>query len=243
MLAIFLLVGFNPISSQSKNDTIKNFKNTIRTNITNPMLFGEKYNVIGYERVTWRNQSVSFNVGRFALPKFSSPVADSLKLLTDFKDKGFTFAIDYRFYLKKENKYSAPRGVYVGPYYSFNSLERENTWLLNTSGTSETLVTNMDLNINLIGAQMGYQFVIRNRLAIDLIFFGPGVWFYSVKTSIDTSLDPEEEAMIFENINEMLAAKFPGHEILITPGDQERKSSVQLTSAGFRYLIHLGFRF
>lgn len=206
------------------------------------MLFGEKYNVIGYERVFKNNQSISFSAGRFSLPRFAINT-DSLSLKRDYTEKGYTFVADYRFYLKNENKYSAPRGVYLGPYYSFNYLQRINSWSLNTADMTGNLETNLRLNANLVGAQMGYQFVIKNRLSIDLIFFGPGVWFYSVKTKINTPLTAEDEAMVFEKLNELLAAKFPGHEITINPGEKQRSGSFRTSSAGFRYLIHLGFRF
>jgi hypothetical protein len=105
------------------------------------------------------------------------------------------------------------------------------------------LETNMRLNANLVGAQMGYQFVLWNRLSVDCIFMGPGVWFYSIKTKISTNLDAEQEALIFEKLNEILAEKLPGHEITINPGDKQKTGSFRTTSGGFRYLIQMGFRF
>jgi hypothetical protein len=229
------------IPCSAQKDTVKNFKNTIHINITNPMLFGDKYNVIGYERVFKNNQSVSFGMGRFSLPGFGFIDYDSLELKKGYSEKGFTFIAEYRFYLKKENKYSAPRGIYVGPYYSYNYLERTNSWSLNN--VSNNLETNMKFNANLVGAQMGYQFVFWNRLSLDLVFMGPGVWFYSIKTKISTTLDAEQEALLFEKINELLAAKLPGHEITINPGDKQKTGSFHTTSGGWRYLIQLGFRF
>jgi hypothetical protein len=72
---------------------------------------------------------------------------------------------------------------------------------------------------------------------------GPGVWFYNLRTSVNTNLDPDDENMLLEKLNEMLAAKFPGHEILIPSGDLQKTGSVTTQTAGFRYLLHLGFRF
>jgi hypothetical protein len=242
LLLSFYLCSFS-LNGQIKKDSAKTLKNTIRINLTNPMLFGERYTVVGYERVIGQHQSFSVDIGRFSLPRFVSPRLDSLQLKYGTTDKGFTFAADYRFYLKKENKYNAPRGVFLGPYYSFNYLERTNTWSLNTSSISQELETNLRLNANLVGAQMGYQFVIKNRLSIDLILFGPGVWFYSVKTKISTNLSADDESLVFEKINEFLAAKLPGHELTINPGEKVRSGSFRTSSGGFRYLIHLGFRF
>lgn len=243
LFILTIFIGYSPVNGQVKKDSVKNFKNTIRTNITNPLLFGKNYNVIGYERVVSKNQSISFNIGRFSLPTFSSFSGDSLGLQRGSTDKGFTFAVDYRFYLKKENRYGAPRGIYVGPYYSFNSLVRDNTWTLNTANMKGDVESTIRLNANLVGAQMGYQFIIKNRVTIDLIFMGPGVWFYSLRTKLNTTLDPEDEALLFEKINGFLASKLPGHDITISPGEKNRSGSIRLSSFGFRYVIHLGFRF
>jgi len=245
-IALFVFLSF-PWSSRSfcqvQNDTTKTFRNTIRFNITNPLLLGDKYNVIGYERILARHQSISANIGRFSLPKFISINTDSLKLRKKYIDKGFTFAIDYRFYLRKENRYVAPRGIYIGPYYSFNYFERENSWSMNTANMTGDINSNIRLNLNLVGAQMGYQFVIKNRVALDLILVGPGIWFYNVRTRLSINFDPEDESLLYEKINEILAAKLPGHEILINSGKFKKNSSFSTYSAGFRYIVHIGFRF
>ena len=72
---------------------------------------------------------------------------------------------------------------------------------------------------------------------------GPGVWFYNLSTKISTTLDPADESLLYDKINEILAAKLPGHELLIGQGGFSKKGSVQASSLGFRYMINLGFRF
>ncbi|HSH20929.1 MAG TPA: hypothetical protein VLA03_10775, partial [Draconibacterium sp.] len=145
----------------------KERKNTIHINITNPLLISNKYQTIGYERILPHNQSFTVNVGTFSLPRFTNGrLADSLGLNTASKDKGFHFSTDYRFYLTKENKYSAPRGVYLAPYYTYNHLGRENSW--NIDGHVDKVYTDLKLNIHTIGAEMGYQFVFWDRIALDL---------------------------------------------------------------------------
>jgi len=235
-----LLLG---VSGHEKSDSTKFFKNTIRTNITNPMIFGDQYKVLGYERVLFDYQTISLNVGIMGLPKFTSIDSDTLALQGDSNDKGFTFAMDYRFYLKNENKHAAPRGVYIGPYYSYINFNRVNTWALNLDSFTGDLKTDMDLKMNLVGLQLGYQFIIKKRLAIDLVLAGPGIWFYNLETSISTTLSDEDAAQIFDKLNEVLASKFPGHELAINPGKYEKKGSVRASSPGYRMMINLGFRF
>jgi hypothetical protein len=243
LLVITFCICILPLHGQNSKDSTKVFKNTIRINLTNPMLFGNRNNIFGYERVLTDHQSFTVNVGRFLLPKLVNINTGSLELVNEQKEQGYTFAFDYRFYLRKENKYAAPRGVYVGPYYGFIHFQRDNTWHMNTATLVGDVNTNMRINMNMVGAQLGYQFIIKKRVAIDMILMGPGVWFYSLKTKLGTTLNPDDEALLFNKINELLAAKLPGHEIVIQPGTYENKGSVKATSAGFRYVVHVGFRF
>ena len=145
MCIILLITGLSTVSCYSQEDGLKNYKNTVSVNISNPMLFGEKYNVIGYERVIKDYQTVSGSIGRFAFPKFFDLFNDSVGIKNDYHDHGFHIAFDYRFYLKNENKYSAPRGIYLGPYYAFNYLARELTWDLNTSNYTGEVKSNTNL--------------------------------------------------------------------------------------------------
>jgi hypothetical protein len=66
--------------AQEKAEKIDVRKNTIKLNLTNPMIFGGKAIVIGYERVLSPNRSFSIDIGTMALPSFGSgSVNDSLK--------------------------------------------------------------------------------------------------------------------------------------------------------------------
>src|SRR5678816_1432317 len=99
-------------------------KNTIYLNFTNRIIFNDAF-IIGYERVLKPNRTFSVNFGTISLPRFTDKSNnDSVQLLGGSGNKGFHFSADYRFYLSKENKYEAPRGVYLGPYYAFNYAER-----------------------------------------------------------------------------------------------------------------------
>ena len=134
LLLLMAGIAFRPCSGQEKDSVkvYKNLKNTVRINLTNPMIFGDRFNVFGYERVINDYQTVSVGMGRFSFPKFSLIDRDSIKMDRNYTDKGFNFSLDYRFYLQKENRHKAPRGVYIGPFYAYNYFSRENHWELNT---------------------------------------------------------------------------------------------------------------
>jgi hypothetical protein len=242
---LFLLVTIIGLSAKpchGQEDSVKDFKNTIRFNLTNPMLFSWKFNVIGYERVIKEYQTASINIGRTALGNFLFN-SDSLDLLDQQNDKGFNLSVDYRFYLQKENKYRAPRGVYIGPYYAYNHFSRDMVWNVSTDTYDGEVNVGMDMNAHFIGAQLGYQFVFWNRVTLDMVLMGPGLWHFNIKTTFDTDLLPEDETMLLEQLNEMLQERFPGSDLVIKGEGFEAKKNTSTSTMGFRYMVNIGFRF
>jgi hypothetical protein len=216
-------------------------KNSILINVSNPTLISSQFQAIGYERIFSNNQSFTVNFGKFSIPKFTGALADSLGLNTDSKDRGFHFSTDYRFYLKKENKYGAPRGVYLAPFYTYNHLNRENSWYVD--GYVDEVSTNLKFNIHTIGAELGYQFVFWDRVALDMILMGPGFGFYSVKAEVGSTLNSDDESKLFQKLNEILADKIPGYDKVIEAGEFSKKGTYNTQGAGFRYVVRLGYRF
>ena len=245
LLLLMTGIVFSPCSGQEKDSVkvYKNLKNTIRINLTNPMIFGDKFNVLGYERVINDYQTASIGMGRFSFPKFSLIDRDSIRMDKNYKDKGFNLSLDYRFYLQKENRHKAPRGVYIGPFYAYNYFSRENHWELIMPGLSTTVDTRTTMNMHSIGFQLGYQFVFWNRVTLDLILAGPAYWFFNIKTDVNTSLSAEDEEQLFKTLNEALHEKFPNSDIIIDDGTFEKKGSVSTKTFGYRYMFNLGFRF
>lgn len=200
-------------------------KNTLKVNATNPLIFGGEALIVGYEMVIGKNQSFSINIGRMSLPALiKGNGSDSIKLQSNTGEKGFHISADYRFYLAKENKYEAPRGVYIGPYYSYNQFSRKNEWQLKTSSFNGNLNTGLALNIHTVGVELGYQFILWKRLALDLVLVGPGIGFYQVKASINTTLTADQEQELFERLNEFLEDKIPGYNIVINEGEFKERA-------------------
>jgi hypothetical protein len=246
-IAITMLIIFNGINLTAQQDTTKEKtrKNTVRFNISNPALFGPGSLVFGYERVLKNNQSISVNFGKASFPKLTASDEDSqeLDLRSNSSENGFNFSVDYRFYLKGENKYAAPRGVYIGPYYSYNYFDRVNKWSLTTTDFQGDVQSDMTMNFHTAGFELGYQFVFWKKLSIDMVLLGPGVASYSIKAKLDTTLDPDQEQLFFDALNNFLASKFPNYDRVIDAGEFKRSGAVQSYGIGFRYMIMIGFRF
>ncbi|HEY3385677.1 MAG TPA: hypothetical protein VGK46_04145 [Saprospiraceae bacterium] len=251
ILFFFLFANTSIVAQESMDmkETTKQEKvrkNTIRFNLTNPMIFGDRSLVLGYERTLGEHQSFSINMGQASLPKFGlfDFGSDSSVVATkSSKDKGFNVTGDYRFYLASENKHRAPRGLYIGPYASHVFMGRENTWNLNTETFQGQVNSEFKFNMTAVGAQLGYQFVFWNRLALDFVLLGPGIAWYSLEAKLDTTLDPDDESALYEKLNEILEEKFPGYTFALDDVEFKKTGTSNTTSIGYRYTVHLGFRF
>jgi hypothetical protein len=247
--SIVLLAGvlLNSLSSFSQEEppVKKERKNTVKLNITNPMLFGDNCYVVGYERTIGKHQSFSVNVGRFAMPKLFSIGTDSIKQIDNNSSTslGLSLSGDYRFYLAKENRYNSPHGIYIGPYFARNGFTRTFELEATAGDYIGKLNADLKLGITTVGFQLGYQFVFWDRLSLDMILFGPGLSAYKIKANLSTDLDSEKESELFQKINDALAEKIPGYELVIDPGEFVKTGSYNTTNAGYRYVIMIGFRF
>lgn len=243
-LKSFCAVGLLSLSLTVAAQETSPKKNTIKLNLTNPMIFGGKAIVIGYERVLSANRSFSVDIGTMSLPSFGSgTVNDSLKLLSGLNEKGFHISADYRFYLSKENKYPAPRGVYIGPYYSYNSFSRTNSWNLKATNYTGNVNTDLGFHVHTIGVEMGYQFVFNKKWVVDMVLAGPGIGFYQVNAALATTLPENQKGPFFDQLNKYLQEKIPGLNKVIGEGSLRSNGNYKTTALGFRYMINVGFRF
>ena len=244
LLQFFLFSGTQSIYGQDEKPERKNLKNSVKINITNPMIFGDQCYMLGYERTIGNHQSFSVNIGRFSLPRILDINTDSIQQTgNSTQSKGFHMSVDYRFYLSKENKYNSPHGIYIGPYATYNTYSRAFSLSANTPSFTGDLNADFNFRIASVGFQMGYQFIFWNRVTLDMILFGPGIASYKLKTELSTTLDPDDEALLFQKINEVLTEKIPGYDLVLNPGTFEKTGSLRTTSVGFRYIIMLGIRF
>jgi hypothetical protein len=230
---------------QAKKNETKEWKNIIRYNLSGALLFGiDHYIVLGYERVIGTHQSISVNIGRAALPSLLSFTTDSLSVSKDKKNTGFNVSIDYRFYLAKENKYNAPHGLYIGPYFSYNKFKRENDWQYEQQGaTTKFVTTNLNFDIYTIGGELGYQFIIWKRLALDFVLIGPGISNYHLTATHTGELTPEQQQKLQDGLKQIITQKFPGMNYVFANKQLDANGSVGTWNLGYRYLIHIGFAF
>lgn len=244
---LFFFSAFLVMQTSNGQDSVsvkKKLKNTVRINLTNPMIFGKDCYMIGYERTIGDHQSFSVNIGRFSFPRLVNVSTDSIKEITkDINNKGFHLSGDYRFYLSKENKYNSPHGIYIGPYATYNAFTRNFKFASSLESYPGELNADIRFSATTVGFQLGYQFIFWNRVSLDMILFGPGVGRYKLKTELGTNLDPDQESELFQKINDAIKDKIPGYSRVIDSGTFEKTGSYTTNSLGFRYVVMLGFRF
>ncbi len=245
-LILFLWFGFGYGQKQKHFADSISKKNLIKFNLTAPLLFGSGNYVLEYERVLKNNQSFSFSAGVRRLPKLVSlGLQDSAFMVRSHKStQGFSMSADYRFYFKNRNKRNAPDGIYIGPYIDYFNVDFTNNIEVYENNVLDNQVEiNSQLSVASLGFQVGYQFIIRNRFAVDMIFIGPSISKYKAKLQLSGALKPIEGNEYYEQIKEKLLEKYPLLEGALDGAVVEQSGSFNATQFGYRYVIKIGYAF
>lgn len=245
-----LLIGFglslsvNGQKGYEFPDSIKYKKNVIRWNLTPFILWSKKNINISYERVLQPYRSFSVNAGYFELPQFTKKLFDSLEIKNTTKRGGFSVSGDYRMYFKKRNRRMAPDGLYWGPYGSYHYTQFDNTVVvINNPSIEGDLLFGAKMNIVSLGVQLGYQFIIKERLSIDLVFMGPSIAMYQYNLTLGGDLTADEENEYLQAIYDVLKNTIPGFEELVQDGEVTTSGANVNLGFGLRYMIQIGYRF
>jgi hypothetical protein len=237
-----MLVVSERVNSQqdsSKNVHEKELKNSIKVNLTSWILYQNGVQ-LNYERLLSKKRSITVFGGIIHFPMPTVIANSPLNFDKDKKKSGFAFGSEYRFYLAKENKYDAPHGVYLAPFVSYYHFNNQRFGHDSSNQDNLSLSTSMDfLNI---GGELGYQFVIKRRFVIDCVMFGPAIssYYFSLKLNGSTSGDYSEQV---QAILDAMKQKFPLFKDL-SNGEKIGTSGISnFWSIGFRYAIHIGYRF
>jgi len=241
LIIIFLFFTNNTYSQNDINlsDTVYK-RNVIKWNMTPFILFSYKNINLSYERILSSHRSFSINAGYFELP--FTGLFDSLFVSKSTEKSGFNIAGDYRYYFKERNKNWAPDGLYWGIYSSYHHFKFNNTInIINQPDIQGDVSFGGSINIISVGAELGYQFIIKEKLAIDLVFIGPSLSAYNRKFTLGGNLDNENEYL--EAIIEALKDRYPYFNELTEAGVIENTKAQTHMGYGMRYLIQIGYRF
>lgn len=240
IFACLLMISSSGMFSQN---TSKDFKNSVKFNVSNMLLYDSSYQ-FSYERIIKENQSINVFAGYQEFPIFS-PDIDGVNFDKKKERDGFSVGMDYRFYLGKINKFSAPRGVYLAPFVSYFQFGTNRNLIYTNPDTGDVSTSALTTKMNLtnIGGELGYQFVLWDRFVIDCVLFGPSITRYKFNVKLDSDISGLDENEAYQKIIEALKSKFPGINDLTGDQGVERKGVQSITAVGFRYNISIGYRF
>ena len=243
LICVVIIFMTMPMMAQGQKGDTSLRRNTIKVDLTSYWLYRNAL-MFSYERVVKNrpNQTWAITAGLQQLPKLLGSLDDTLSVTNEFKTKGWKIGGDYRFYLKKENKFAAPHGVFIGPYTTYHHYFNGRTIEVNNKGIIERGNLDFDLNILNLGVQLGYQFVLNNRWTIDMVFIGPSVSHYAFKAKLDgnISVNPDD---ITNEVILALMDKYPGFKQFLNDKEFASKGKVDAWAYGYRYQLQVGYHF
>ena len=244
LLVSILAITFNGFT-QNDSITVKERKNIIRWNLTPMAIVGPKSLVFGYERVLKNNQSISLNVGYLEMAPRVNEMGETVQLIGDVKRGGFDVSLDYRFYFKNRNKFPAPDGLYWGPFASIYNLTFQGQSNVYDDSGSKINTVGLDVGLTMysLGAQLGYQFIIKDRFSVDLMLMGPSFTQYAFKMEFDAAvaLDPNDPFYI--GMEKLFNKLVPGSAIVLDGAQFNARTNTEFSFFGFRYGVQVGYVF
>jgi len=221
-------------------DSLSQRKNTIKLDITSHFIYRNAF-IVSYERVTKPNQSLVISAGYQEFPHVSS-IGQNIGVRSDRKKTGYKFGADYRFYLKKENKFRAPHGVYIGPYFTYHRFHNNREMEVEYNGNTENVIADSKFTIFNVGFQLGYQFIIKDRWAIDLSFVGPSLSHYKYTLNLDGNYTFDKGDITNEIILDLID-RFPLLDDALSEGEVTSKGKLDTWAYGYRYQLTVGYHF
>jgi hypothetical protein len=251
VLVLFAFFSFLSTASAQMKDTAMDahkrypYVNIPKIEISSWLLYPSSFHV-AYERVLTTHTSFELFGGYNALPSYANLNITGTSLSLDKTKGGYSFGAEFRFYLLKENKYIAPHGVYLAPYFSYYNFNSNRT-LTHTDSTGDMQSVNLNSKVTFLsfGGELGYQFVLGKRIVIDCEVFGPSFTYYTFQASLNGELDGLSQNEILQQVIASLKNKLP---FLNSFSNGETVSKSGFTDArfpaiGFRYALNIGFAF
>lgn len=213
--------------------------NVVKVEVSQPLYPGSF--VVSYERIMKPYQSLGITAGYEQFP----PVVDfgsTIHVRNDLLRSGFKVGAEYRFYLKSENKFLAPRGLYLGPYITYHYFYNKRDIGVDVSGVQEMAQLETDFMILNIGFQLGHQFVINNRWTIDVVTVGPAISNYRANMKLNGTFTFDKDEVQNEILLKLLD-RFPLLDDLLTNKEISSQGKFDAWAYGWRFQLMVGYHF
>jgi hypothetical protein len=243
----FLILSANAQHKKNAFDSTYHHKNNVKINLS-PYLIYENPIVLSYERSVNKYQTFAITAGYLKFPSLGLLNIPNVNFKNEKSSSGYTFGGEYRFYLQKENKYMAPHGVYLGPYFSyFNFDNSRSATFIDSAGNQSDFSLSTSISLLNIGVELGYQFVIWDRLTIDLIMIAPSITSYLAEFNLTGSVNDAHKGQINEEVKQAILNHFPFLNKLVSDKSVSvsgvANSHNSVWAPGLKFSIFLGYRF
>lgn len=245
LILAFLFSSSNVFSQNEDSAIVKtNYRkrNIIKANLSSMVLYNPGI-VLSYERILNNSKSFGFSAGYVQTPLFFDFDASEITMRDDVKKFGYMASAEYRFYLKNENKYNAPRGIYIGPFVNCFNYKTERGVFLNNNPSSSDLVLKTNFAILNVGGQLGYQFIFANRIALDLVLFGPALTWYHMDVKLEGNASEADLTENQQKILEHVIEKIPVVGKMVNGEKLSESGRADFLALGFRYAFQIGYYF
>jgi len=194
---------------------------------------------LNYERLLTDRSSASLHIGYRIPGALDTTVTDILDIKPTKANEfsGFTITGEYRMYSKKKG---APKGFYYAPYLRYANYK----YLFD--GTIDKNFSNIETKVSTIGlgAQLGYQWVIKDRFVIDWGILGVAAQRYVISGTFSS----KDDMVNFKEIQTELEKETKDNSIIggkaaFTSGDDFLKAKLPFLFGGLRSYFSVGVQF
>jgi hypothetical protein len=209
----------------------------LKTNISGPLI-GEF--TLGYERIINNKNTLNIKVG------YWKPIMSPFFSGTTFEPRQYSYqddqgaleaSVEFRFYMGKAE---SPRGFYIGPYFRNFNLSAQFT------DEIEGDIFDVDAKVHTygIGAQLGYQWIIKDVFIIDFSFFGAGIDYYNLKLVYTIPRQGFNYSSIVDDIvNNFEDITYLQNKMKNTVNPKNETTKIPFLFPGFRFSLGLGVAF
>lgn len=222
---------------ESVTPVISDSRNIVKLNLPN-LAFGNI--TLNYERILSARNSVALNVGYIRPQQPLSVINDAFnadETISVPEFSGITATGEYRFYSRKKG---AGRGFYFAPYARYANHK------LNFNATIDDNFSNVATQLSAIGlgGQIGVQWLIKDRIAIDWGILGLAAQWYTFKA---TYTSPLGEDLNFEEIRADLEAEIEDspltNKLEFTSTESSLEAKMPFLFGGARTYLSVGYKF
>ncbi|MFK7978658.1 MAG: hypothetical protein AB8G86_01635 [Saprospiraceae bacterium] len=216
---------------------ISDKRNIVKLNLPN-LAFGNI--TLNYERILSARNSVALNVGFIRPQQPIGIINDAFntdETISTPEFSGITATGEYRFYSSRKG---AGRGFYFAPYARYANHK------LDFNATIEDNFSNVATQLSAIGlgGQIGVQWLIKDRIAIDWGILGLAAQWYNLKATYSSPLG---EDINFDEIRADLEAEIEEspltNKLEFSNTDDSLEAKMPFLFGGARTYLSVGYKF